>query len=157
MIARGFSQSELEGEHVLDHPSENRIDAGDNAGALPTCSIHVGSLVRRYRTQGLKGPGVYPQCVPVEGEPAHLLSWSDARTYRQKAGSDAMLSPVELDVLRDAANGLTCQESAKLRAKSTETVKSQRKSVMTKLGARNMTHAVGTGSAIGLICAEQAA
>jgi len=147
----------MEGERVLDHTPETRIDVGDVAGALPMCSIHVGSLVRRYRTQGLKGPGVYPQCVPAAGEPAHLLSWSDARTYSQKAGSDATLSPVELDVLRDAANGLTCQESAKLRAKSTETVKSQRKSVMTKLGARNMTQAVGTGSAIGLISVEQAA
>lgn len=142
---------------MLDHASERQIGVGRNRGALPTCSIHVGSLVRRYRTQGLTGPGVYPQCVPAAGEPAHLLLWPDTRTYGQKTAAAPTLSQVELEILQDAANGFTCQESAMMRGKSTETVKSQRKSVMSKLGARNMTQAVGNGSGIGLISIEQAA
>lgn len=54
----------------------------------------------------------------------------------------AELSRSELDVLDDAANGLTTRQSAISRSKSTETVKSQRTSVLAKLGARNMVQAV---------------
>jgi DNA-binding NarL/FixJ family response regulator len=53
------------------------------------------------------------------------------------------LSRSELDVLEDAANGLTTRQSASNRSKSAETVKSQRTSVLAKLGARNMVQAVG--------------
>jgi DNA-binding NarL/FixJ family response regulator len=52
------------------------------------------------------------------------------------------LSPSELGVLRDAAEGLSVLESAHRRQKGSETVKSQRRSVLLKLGARNITHAV---------------
>jgi DNA-binding NarL/FixJ family response regulator len=52
------------------------------------------------------------------------------------------LSRSELDVLEDAANGLTTRQSASNRSKSAETVKSQRTSVLAKLGARNMVQAV---------------
>ncbi len=45
-------------------------------------------------------------------------------------------------MLEDAANGLTTRQSARSRSKSPETVKSQRTSVLTKLGARNMVQAV---------------
>jgi DNA-binding CsgD family transcriptional regulator len=45
-------------------------------------------------------------------------------------------------VLDDAADGLTVQESARRRRKSPETVKSQRKTLMVKLGARNIANAV---------------
>ena len=54
----------------------------------------------------------------------------------------AGLSRSELDVLEDAANGLTTRQSAISRCKSAETVKSQRTSVLAKLGARNMVQAV---------------
>ncbi len=54
----------------------------------------------------------------------------------------AGLSRSELDVLEDAANGLTTRQSALGRCKSAETVKSQRTSVLAKLGARNMVQAV---------------
>ena len=54
----------------------------------------------------------------------------------------ADLSRSELDVLEDAANGLTTRQSALGRCKSPETVKSQRTSVLAKLGARNMVQAV---------------
>jgi len=61
------------------------------------------------------------------------------------------LSAVELAVLRDAAEGMTMVESASHRVKSIETVKTQRKSLLLKLGARNMTHAVAIASSSGLI------
>jgi hypothetical protein len=34
---------------------------------VPWCSDHPDSLVRRFRTHGPNGPGVYPQCVPNGG------------------------------------------------------------------------------------------
>jgi DNA-binding CsgD family transcriptional regulator len=112
-------------------------------GDLPACPLHPGSLVRRYRANGLRGPGVYPQCVPTGGDP-HLLAWPPpiADVPRGRPGC-ADLSIHEIDVLRDAAEGLTVVESAARHWKSIETVKSQRRSILQKLGAHNMTHAVG--------------
>jgi DNA-binding NarL/FixJ family response regulator len=74
------------------------------------------------------------------GDEPHLLRWEmeAGRSHDLTAG----LSRSELDVLEDAANGLTTKQSAVKRSKSTETVKSQRTSVLAKLGARNMVQAV---------------
>jgi DNA-binding CsgD family transcriptional regulator len=119
--------------------------------AAPTCSIHPGSLVRPYRTLGPNGPGVYPQCVPGGGDHSHLLSWTKASGAPASTMQAPELSPSELDVLRDAALGLTVIESAAGRLKSPETVKSQRKQVLLKLGARNMTHAVALAAGKRLI------
>jgi DNA-binding CsgD family transcriptional regulator len=52
------------------------------------------------------------------------------------------LSVGERDVLDDAAEGMTVRESAIHREKGSETVKTQRRSVLLKLGARNMAQAV---------------
>jgi DNA-binding NarL/FixJ family response regulator len=72
----------------------------------------------------------------------HLLVWEqDRRDARPRSVTDD-LSRSELDVLEDAANGLTTRQSAFERSKSPETVKSQRTSVLAKLGARNMVQAV---------------
>ncbi len=46
-------------------------------------------------------------------------------------------------MLEDASNGMTVNETAANRSKSPETVKSQRRSILLKLGARNMAQAVG--------------
>ncbi len=48
-------------------PAAALLDAVPTAPALPlpTCPMHPGSLIRRYRTHGPNGPGVYPQCVPT--------------------------------------------------------------------------------------------
>jgi DNA-binding NarL/FixJ family response regulator len=90
-------------------------------------------------------PGLYsstssPADARPLGDEPHLLIWEQA------AGRSCMLttglSRSELDVLEDAANGLTTRQSATARSKSTETVKSQRTSVLAKLGARNMVQAV---------------
>jgi DNA-binding CsgD family transcriptional regulator len=114
--------------------------------AVPACADHPGSLVRRYRTHGPNGPGVYPQCVPSDGGASHLLAWPDqAAETDESSGSDHhMLSPSEREVLEDAALGLTVIETARKRMKGEETVKTQRRSILLKLGARNMPHAVAT-------------
>ena len=61
------------------------------------------------------------------------------------------LTPRELDVLRWAAAGLTARQTAIRLAKGVETVKSQRASVLGKLGARNFTHAVAIAIRRGLL------
>ena len=72
----------------------------------------------------------------------HLLRWEQARHDAGEQLATAQLSRSELDVLEDAANGLTARQSASNRSKSSETVKSQRSSVLAKLGARNIVQAV---------------
>jgi DNA-binding NarL/FixJ family response regulator len=65
-----------------------------------------------------------------------------ARGHRPLAISarSAPLAPIEQVVAH--ANGLSVADSASVRSKSSETVKTQRRSVLCKLGARNMPHAV---------------
>jgi DNA-binding CsgD family transcriptional regulator len=72
----------------------------------------------------------------------HLLAWEHDRLHARPRNATADLSRSELDILEDAANGLTTRQSAFGRSKSAETVKSQRTSVLAKLGARNMVQAV---------------
>jgi DNA-binding CsgD family transcriptional regulator len=122
-------------------PLRLAIEAADGR-ALPSCPDHPGSLVRRYRSHGANGPGVYPQCVPAGPDQAHLLSWPPADPQAMLHDPGAGLSATELEVLRDAAAGLTTAETAIKHYKSRETVKSQRKAILIKLSARNMTHAV---------------
>jgi DNA-binding CsgD family transcriptional regulator len=110
---------------------------------LPTCPAHPGSLIRRYRTHGPNGPGVYPQCVPAGDGTPHLLAWPDIPRAVPSRADTGTLSPSEHNVLEDAANGMTVNETAQARSKSPETVKSQRRSILLKLGARNMAQAVG--------------
>jgi DNA-binding CsgD family transcriptional regulator len=115
----------------------------------PECRIHPGSLVRRYRTHGPSGPGVYPQCVPTDGDQPHLLAWTSVQHAPAPRADTSGLSLSERGVLADAANGMTVIETAASRSKSPETVKTQRRSILLKLGARNMAQAVSmmhTGS-----------
>jgi DNA-binding NarL/FixJ family response regulator len=108
---------------------------------VPSCQAHPGSLVRRYRTHGPRGPGVYPQCVPQDGAESHLLEWA-VPTRTARPAVLVALSPSEVDVLLDAAGGLTVKESAVFRGRGTETIKTQRKNILIKLSARNITQAV---------------
>ena len=118
----------------------------------PSCDLHPNGHVRRYRTTGPSGPGVYPQCVPGDGSPPHLLTWarrprtSDEPRLREVSvtvdAADSLLSPNELLVVCAAANGLTSHETSVQLGKSIETVKTQRHQIMLKLGARNITQAV---------------
>ena len=52
------------------------------------------------------------------------------------------LTPMELEVLRGAAVGETAGETADRLGKSPETVRSQRRTALKRLGARSITHAV---------------
>jgi DNA-binding CsgD family transcriptional regulator len=117
--------------------------SGTPTTVMPTCAIHGGSFVRRYRTQGPTGSGVYPQCVPSNGDAPHLLGWLDEPVHVAVPGDLQVLTTTEMEVLTDAANGLTRAESAAKRFKGSETVKTQRRSILLKLGARNMAQAVG--------------
>jgi DNA-binding CsgD family transcriptional regulator len=130
-----------------------------DARALPSCSVHRGSLVRPYRSHGPNGPGVYPQCVPDGHEQPHLLAWAEADSP-QLAGrltGPAALTPSEREVMVDAGDGFTVRESAKRRHKSPETVKTQRKRILLKLGARNMAQAVAMAIGGDLIPSRNAA
>jgi DNA-binding CsgD family transcriptional regulator len=126
--------------HHRSTTSRRELPADADPG-IPACRAHPGSPIRRYRTHGPRGPGVYPQCLPADGGEPHLLEWgAPARSARPALL--VPLSPGEVDVLVDAAGGMTVKESAVFRARGTETVKTQRKSVLTKLGSRNITQAV---------------
>ena len=130
-----------------------------NRGPQPTpgfptvCAAHESSLIRRYRTHGPNGPGVYPQCVPNNGSAAHLLAWSTTPAQVPSPGLYG-LSPAEQEILDDAAEGLTVAETAQKRMKGFETVKTQRRSIMLKLNARNIAHAVSVASRNGLLGAD---
>lgn len=65
--------------------------------------------------------------------------------------NDYNLSRAELQVLQDAAEGLTVDESARKRIKGSQTVKTQRTLILLKLGAKNMPHAVYKATIDGVI------
>jgi DNA-binding CsgD family transcriptional regulator len=73
-------------------------------------------------------------------------------SYRESA---ALHSPGptqhELRVLQMAADGETCESTSQVLGIAVTTVKNQRGSVMIKLGADNITHAVAMGMRRGLI------
>jgi DNA-binding CsgD family transcriptional regulator len=128
-----------------------------------SCTLHPGGRVRRYRTHGPNGPGVYPQCLPADGGRPHLLTWEEAvgparvaaldgeAVARAAASAVARLSPSEVAVLCSAARGQTTLESANELGKGPETVKTQRAHVILKLGARNIAHAVAITSGGGIL------
>lgn len=121
---------------------------------MPTCLTHLGSIVRMFRTNGPNGAGAYPQCVPAHGQP-HLLAWADALLVPELVATHlTAITPSEYLVLMDAANGMSVAASAASQFKGQETVKSQRRSIMMKFGANNMTHAVGMAVKDGLIDSE---
>ena len=60
-------------------------------------------------------------------------------------------------MLDDAAEGLTVAETAARRYKSTETVKTQRRAILLKLGARNTAQAVAMAHRARLLEVERTA
>jgi DNA-binding CsgD family transcriptional regulator len=136
--------------------TSDRPDSPQRERLMPACLEHPGSSVRVYRTHGPNGPGAYPQCVPADGQP-HLLSWELTPSRSAEPARKSLLSVHEVFVLADAAEGLTVVESAVRRQKSRETVKSQRRSVLAKLGAKNMAHAVAITSESALLLDRRAA
>jgi DNA-binding CsgD family transcriptional regulator len=103
------------------------------------------------RTRGSQGLGVYLQCTPQNGDAAHLVSTPAYPRVVSRPPAHTIVTEVEREILTDAAAGLTMFESATKRQKGIETVKSQRRHILTKLDARNMTHAVSIAVRDGLI------
>jgi DNA-binding CsgD family transcriptional regulator len=60
----------------------------------------------------------------------------------KRVGVHAFLSPKELSVLRQASNGLTLRETAKVLGLGEETALSHFKKAQAKLGTQNRTHTV---------------
>jgi DNA-binding CsgD family transcriptional regulator len=119
--------------------------------AVPGCATHAGSFVRRQWLRGPSGAGVYRVCTPRGSENPHVLPSLAAGSALSLSDDRSGLTPGELDVLEDAANGLTVNESAAARRTSCDAVKSRRRSILQKLGARSMTHAVGLTLEHGLL------
>jgi DNA-binding CsgD family transcriptional regulator len=65
------------------------------------------------------------------------------------------VSSVEREILIDFASGLTTPDIAEKRDRSPDTIKSQAKSLRSKLGASTMPQAVAIGLARGLIDADE--
>jgi DNA-binding CsgD family transcriptional regulator len=133
------------------------------------CPHHPWGRVRPYRTSGPRGRGIYQQCVPANGDAPHLLEIQDPRLGRIHRGGEtqlrgevhlvdgvhSVLTPSELEVLCAAANGLTSSETAHSLVKGEATVKTQRRQILLKLGARNIAHAVCIATEDGIVrCAE---
>jgi DNA-binding CsgD family transcriptional regulator len=111
----------------------------------PLCPAREQATIWTATLEGMMPAPTTPTHVrnarPPLDEP-HLLAWEQDARAESLRSVTADLSRSELDVLEDAANGLTTRQSAIERSKSPETVKSQRTSVLAKLGARNMVQAV---------------
>lgn len=129
------------------------------------CPHHPWGRVRPYRTSGPRGRGIYQQCVPANGDAPHLLEVQDPRLGRVHRGGEtqlrgevhlmhgvhSVLTPSELEVLCAAANGLTAGETAHSLVKGEATVKTQRRQILLKLGARNIAHAVCIATEDGIV------
>ena len=128
------------------------------------CPQHEDAQVRRCRTRGARGRGIYPECVPADGSMPHVLSWEDATStapsvqieVRLAEGLGAtLLTPSELVVLREAANGYTAAETARRLGKGTQTVKTQRCRILLKLHAANTAQAVCIATEQGLLVVDR--
>jgi DNA-binding CsgD family transcriptional regulator len=128
------------------------------------CHEHPDGRVRRRRTRGAHGFGIYPECVPSDGSARHLLSWEDASStvsseeIQIRLASDlgrSRLTPSELIVLCEAANGYTAAETARRLGKGTQTVKTQRCQVLLKLRAANTAQAVCIATEQGILVVDR--
>jgi DNA-binding CsgD family transcriptional regulator len=128
------------------------------------CPEHPDAPVRRCRTDGAHGRGIYPRCIPADGDPAHVLSWEDATSaapfaeteVRLAADANASpLTPSELVVLCEAANGYTAAETARRLGKGTQTVKTQRCRILVKLRAANTAQAVCIATEQGILMVDR--
>jgi DNA-binding CsgD family transcriptional regulator len=130
------------------------------------CPEHADGQVRRCRTQGARGQGIYPECVPADGSPRHVLSWEDATCTVPSVDVEVRLAPglgatpltqSELVVLCEAANGYTAAETASRLGKGLQTVKTQRGRILLKLHAANTAQAVCVATEQGILVVERGA
>ena len=106
----------------------------DLAGVTPTRlrTIHAQAMIRLQQLLE----------EPLEPEDEALRERDGTE---DTASAREVLTPAELDVLRAAAEGMSADETADQLTKSTGTIRTQRKSVLAKLQARNMAEAVWLG------------
>jgi DNA-binding CsgD family transcriptional regulator len=128
------------------------------------CPEHPAGELRRCRTQGPRGSGIYPECVPGDGSPPHVLSWEEAASIVPSVATEVRLaadlgatplSPSELAVLCEAANGYTAAETARRLGKGTQTVKTQRCQILLKLRAANSAQAVCIATEQGILVVDR--
>jgi DNA-binding CsgD family transcriptional regulator len=127
------------------------------------CPEHPDAQVRRCHTHGLRGRGIYPECVPADGTLPHVLSWENATRTAPSVEIEVrladrlgatLLSPSELAVLCEAANGYTAAETARRLEKGTQTVKTQRCRILLKLHAANIAQAVCIATERGILIVD---
>jgi DNA-binding CsgD family transcriptional regulator len=128
------------------------------------CPQHPDAPVARCRTHGPRGRGIYPECVPADGTPRHVLSWEEATRTTPSAEievrladglRETRLTPSELVVLCEAANGYTAAETARRLEKGTQTVKTQRCRILLKLRAANIAQAVCIATEQGILVVDR--
>jgi RNA polymerase sigma factor (sigma-70 family) len=107
----------------------------DLAGVTPTRlrTIHTQAMIRLQQLLE----------EPLEADDDDTLCEENGK--EETVSSREALTPAELDVLRAAAEGMSADETAEQLIKSTGTIRTQRKSVLAKLQARNMAEAVWLG------------
>jgi DNA-binding CsgD family transcriptional regulator len=128
------------------------------------CPEHPVGRVRRCRTNGPRGRGIYPECVPADGSARHALTWENAANAVSSVVTEVRLAPQlgatrltpnELIVLCEAANGYTAAETAKRLGKGTPTVKTQRGQILLKLRAANTAQAVCIATEQGILVIDR--
>ena len=82
------------------------------------------------------------RCLPAKRAGRVLLELARTELPERLVHRQERLTESELTVLRAAADGLTVVETARLLSYSPETIKSKRRQVIAKAGARNMAQAV---------------
>jgi RNA polymerase sigma factor FliA len=107
----------------------------DLVGVTPTRlrTIHTQAMIRLQQLLG----------EPLEADDKDALREENGK--KETVSAREALTPAELDVLRAAAEGMSADETADRLIKSTGTIRTQRKSVLAKLQARNMAEAVWLG------------
>jgi DNA-binding CsgD family transcriptional regulator len=130
------------------------------------CPEHPDGELRRCRAQGPRGRGIYPECVPADGSAAHVLTWEQAARIVPSTETEVRLAPdlgptsltpSELVVLCEAANGYTAAETARRLGKGTQTVKTQRCRILLKLRAANSAQAVCIATEQGILVVDRGA
>jgi DNA-binding NarL/FixJ family response regulator len=102
--------------------------------------------------------------MPTDGAPAHVLSWEHATSTVPFVETEVRLAddlsatpltPSELAVLCEAANGYTAAETARRLGKGTQTVKTQRCRILLRLRAANTAQAVCIATEQGILVVDR--
>jgi DNA-binding CsgD family transcriptional regulator len=129
-----------------------------------SCPEHPDGQVRRCHTHGPRGRGIYPECIPGDGNGRHALTWEEATSSVSLVETEVRLAPdlgatpltpSELIVLCEAANGYTAAETARRLSKGTQTVKTQRCKILLKLHAANTPQAVCIATEQGILMVDR--